>query len=116
MTKTMSELLILPELPAGRQVDASEAIRAVRVAKLERDTSVKLKAPRTLSKEQWPPNYDYVYAWRAKQREKLSLRPHLVPFALEYYRTHPIEFINHWCDTHLSLIHISEPTRLLSIS
>lgn len=48
----------------------------------------------------WPLDYVSVFAWRQQQLLKLKNDPNLVLGAKEYYRTHPVEFINHWCDTY----------------
>lgn len=47
-----------------------------------------------------PPNYTAVFAWRQKQIATLRANPVMMAGALEYYRTHPVEFIEHWCDTY----------------
>lgn len=44
----------------------------------------------------WPPNYVKQFEWRQKQLLKLRTNPALFQGAKEYYRTHPIEFIEHW--------------------
>lgn len=41
-----------------------------------------------------------VLAWRRAQLAKFELDPGLVVAARAYYRTRPVEFINHWCDTY----------------
>ena len=55
--------------------------------------------PRTLTKEEWPPNYRGVYAWRLQQLRKLRADPLMLKAAKAYYKTHPKEFILHWVDT-----------------
>lgn len=62
--------------------------------------SLHKRAPRTLCREEWPPNYVEVWGWRQKQLLRLRENPALVQGALEYYRTRPVEFINHWLDTY----------------
>ena len=47
----------------------------------------------------WPPNYVAVYGWRQRQVLKFRAQPSLIIGALEYYKTRPIEFIQHWLDT-----------------
>jgi hypothetical protein len=67
---------------------------------LEGNTS--LKAPRTLGKEEWPPNYDEVYAWRAAQLARYETDPKYLENAKAFYADGVrgcIAFINHWCDT-----------------
>lgn len=48
----------------------------------------------------WPINYVEVYAWRQQQVRKLRENSELLIGALGYYAKHPIEFINHWCNTY----------------
>src|ERR1700676_5196356 len=43
----------------------------------------------------WPPNYVKQFEWRQQQLLKLS-DVKLLYGASEYYKTHPIEFIEHW--------------------
>lgn len=54
----------------------------------------------SMSESKWPPNYVELFAWRQKQVLRFKKNPHLIVGAKEYYRTRPIEFINHWCDTY----------------
>lgn len=68
---------------------------------------------RSASSRRWngatPPDYVAVYRWRAKRiraiREDAKIcraagkEPQLLMGAIEYYRTRPAEFIEHWCDT-----------------
>ena len=49
---------------------------------------------------EWPINVVSVYAWRQTQVKHLRDNPSLILGALEYYRTHPVEWVNHWCDTY----------------
>lgn len=79
--------------------DVSDALRTIRVEKLLRETKTVLKPPRTLKRVQWPPNYDEVWVWRKSQLAKFELNPTLVVDAKAFYAKHPVEFINHWCDT-----------------
>lgn len=48
----------------------------------------------------WPPNY--LAVWSNRQSRLLALRaaPDLWAGAFEYYRSHPVNFINDWCDTY----------------
>lgn len=49
----------------------------------------------------WPPDYTAVYLRRQDRLAKIRRDPGLlVRDAKEYYRTHPVEFIIHWCDTY----------------
>ena len=59
-----------------------------------------MRAPSTLDKGQWPPDYVSVFAWRQAQVLKLREAEDLQFGAREYYRRHPVEFINHWCNTY----------------
>ena len=60
-----------------------------------------MRAPATTSREQWPPNYAYVFAWRQQQLLKLRKNPNLLAGAKAYYRAgHAVEFINDWVDTY----------------
>ncbi len=43
----------------------------------------------------WPPNYVKQFEWRQKQLLQLTDEK-LLYGAIEYYKTHPIEFIEHW--------------------
>lgn len=54
----------------------------------------------TTEPEAWPPDYVAVFAWRQQQIRRMRSDPSLVVGAREYYRTRPVEFINHWCDTY----------------
>lgn len=56
--------------------------------------------PRTLLHEQWPANYEAVYAWRKRQIEKLSNDAELLKSAKAYYSFHSADFIMHWMDTY----------------
>jgi len=48
----------------------------------------------------WPPNYVHVFADRQKRLLAMRGNPVLIAGAREYYRTRPVEFIEHWCDTY----------------
>ncbi len=61
---------------------------------------IHLRSPMTATRETWPPNYTEVFGWRQRQLLRLRKSPKLLYGAIEYYRTHPVEFINHWCDTY----------------
>lgn len=51
--------------------------------------------------EPWPPvDYKDEFRRRFQRLMKLRKRPELWDGALEYYRTRPVEFINHWCCTY----------------
>jgi phage terminase large subunit len=59
-----------------------------------------MRPPLTTAKADWPPDYVSVFAWRQQQVLKLKGNPFLLAGAKEFYRTRPVEFINHWCDTY----------------
>ena len=48
----------------------------------------------------WPIDLVSVYAWRQAQLIRLRDDPKLIYGAMEFYREHPVQFINHWCDTY----------------
>lgn len=56
--------------------------------------------PETLSREQWPPNYDAVYRWRTDTLKTLQSDPQLLRSAKRYYALHRKEFALHWMDTY----------------
>ena len=58
-----------------------------------------MPAPSTATKDNWPPDYVSVFAWRQGQALKLR-QPGLIVGATEFYRTNPVAFINHWCITY----------------
>ncbi len=55
--------------------------------------------PRALKHDEWPPNYDGVYAWRMRTLAKLQDDDLLRESAWAYYAQKPNEFIQHWMDT-----------------
>lgn len=60
-----------------------------------------MQTPSTVTDySQWPPDYVSVFAWRQQQVVSLRKNRKLLAGAWEYYRTHPVDFINHWCDTY----------------
>lgn len=46
-----------------------------------------------------PPNYAAVFQWRAKKLRELRAKPEILAEFKAYYRTRPVQFINHWCVT-----------------
>ncbi|MHA3913859.1 hypothetical protein [Halovulum sp. GXIMD14793] len=56
--------------------------------------------PSTAKKDSWPPDYVSVWQWRQKQLLAMRANQELVLGAVEYYRSKPVEFINHWLDTY----------------
>lgn len=59
-----------------------------------------MQPPSVASRDSWPPNYTEVFAWRQSQIIKINADPAIKRGALEYYRTRPVEWIVHWCDTY----------------
>lgn len=59
-----------------------------------------MRPPSTLTRAEWPPQYLGVWQWRQQQITRIRANPELLIGAEEYYRTHPVEFINHWLDTY----------------
>lgn len=52
-----------------------------------------------LQKTQWPPDYLQVMRERATRLRILHQDPRAMAGAIEFYKTHPIEFIEDWCET-----------------
>lgn len=48
----------------------------------------------------WPPDYRKKITWRFNELQRLSKSPTDTLFAKAYYKTHPIEFIEDWCNTY----------------
>lgn len=48
----------------------------------------------------WPPNYVEEYRKRQQRLLKVRANPHLLVGAFEYYKTRPVEFVEHWCILH----------------
>src|ERR1044071_8492637 len=86
--------------PAKPTFDFAAALGGLRAEKLSRAGQSSLQPPHTLKKDQWPPDYDQVMAWRQGALAKFELRPDLVKSAKAFYRTRPLRFINHWCNTY----------------
>ena len=59
-----------------------------------------MQAPCTATSDSWPPDYVAVWAWRQQQLQRIRSNRALLVGAKEFYRTRPVEFINHWCDTY----------------
>lgn len=58
-----------------------------------------MPAPSTVRNEDWPPDYVNVLAWRQSQVMKIRESAEMYVGAVEFYRTRPVEFVNHWCVT-----------------
>src|SRR5260370_4116191 len=50
-------------------------------------------------RNQRPPNYTHVLAWRQQQLWRMRNNPKLIVGARHYYKDHPVEWINHWVTT-----------------
>jgi len=59
-----------------------------------------LSPPMGIRSDHWPPDVLPVYAWRQQQLRRLKDDIAARIGAKEYYRTRPVEFINHWVDTY----------------
>lgn len=55
-----------------------------------------MAAPRTLARDEWPPNYSRIYAWKQAKLTDFRKHPALLKGARVHYRDHPQDFINHW--------------------
>lgn len=55
--------------------------------------------PHAVDRDCWPPDYPRVYEWRLAQIKRIRSDAANLVGAKEYYRTRPVEFILHWCDT-----------------
>jgi len=68
--------------------------------------------PTPCTTNDWPIDYVQVFAWRQQQVLRIRERPELLTGALAYYADHPVEFINHWCDTYDPRNAGTGPTRM----
>lgn len=59
-----------------------------------------MQPPCITPRENWPPDYTAVYMWRVQQKARIESDAALRYGAIEYYRSHPKEFILHWIDTY----------------
>jgi len=48
----------------------------------------------------WNPDYQDIIEWRNRQLIELDENPYLAAGAIQYYKTNPIEFIEHWISTY----------------
>lgn len=97
-------------------IDISQALYAVESAIAGQLVKRQLSPPRTHDREEWPPDYAKVLAWRQQQLAKFEEDPALLESALAWYEgrdliqaksadpkawaERAVAFINHWCDTH----------------
>lgn len=56
--------------------------------------------PKTLTRDEWPPSYESIFAWRAATLTKLRASPTALDSARAYYATRPDCFIMDWMDTY----------------
>lgn len=84
------------------RIDCSPALATVRAELLRHRLGQAPPAPVTLSKEEWPPDYNAVYAWRTSELARYELDPAAAEEARRYYAQweHCADFINHWIDTY----------------
>lgn len=82
------------------KVDYSEGRLKVRAEMLRKHTGRALRQPVTRTMGEWPPDYTEVEAWRVNQLARFEATPSLISAAKKFYKTHPVEFINHWCSTY----------------
>lgn len=80
--------------------EALSALELLRAEKLRRSVSDDIPPPTTCKAQNWPPNYEQILSWRAKQLALFQLQPELVAPAKEYYKYNLVDFINHWCSTY----------------
>jgi hypothetical protein len=66
----------------------------------EQDIRERVRAPRTLTKAEWPPNYTGVLLWRYAKIGQMRTHKDFLTRQREYYRTRPEEWINHWATTY----------------
>jgi len=59
---------------------------------------LELTAPTTTN--DWPVDVVAVWAWRQQQVLLIRNNPAMLAGAKAYYAEHPVDFINHWCDTY----------------
>jgi len=50
--------------------------------------------------EVWPPDYGKVLSRRLEELHSWRADPDKLRRVKAYYKTHPVDFIRHWCDTY----------------
>lgn len=58
------------------------------------------RPPQVCPREEWPPNYVQVWAWRQHMLRRYRSEPGLLAAAWKFYAENPVEFILHWVDTY----------------
>ena len=88
--------------PQPQQVDYSviQGNVADAIAKRAITTKKGIRKPKVCTRENWPPDYENVYAWRRTPLAKMDGREDLIQGAKLFYKDHCLEFILHWCDTY----------------
>lgn len=91
------------ELPTGN-VDWNPVLSAIRVARMHKSASAKVPEPHPCTNEDWPPDYEAVYNWRAKKLAQIeagdvSVEQMRVAYAQSGWRG-AVRFILHWMDVH----------------
>lgn len=81
------------------QIDVSQAMFQLQSHMTGHAAGQGLRPPRTLDREEWPPDYGAVLAWRRQQLARFEQDPGLLDSAKAYYATDPVDWINHWADT-----------------
>jgi len=87
-------------VPRSTSIDFSPARLQLAKRKLELTAQQVTTAPRTTGHKEWPPDYALVKAWRSKKLAEFERDPKTIAVAKAYYRDHPADFINDWCDTY----------------
>lgn len=59
-----------------------------------------VSCPFEAARQSWPPDYVSIWAWRQRQLRRLRASASLRAGALEFYRTRPVDWLNHWVDTY----------------
>jgi hypothetical protein len=72
-----------------------------------------IEPPRTLSKNEWPPDYKSVIAWKIQAINSMRENKGGLAGHRDYYRSRPVEWINHWGVTYdPRLSGTGKPTRM----
>ena len=98
------------------QVDVTQALYAVEAAIAGRLARQELSPPRTLDRDEWPPDYARVLAWRQQQLARFEADPDFLASARDWYAGRDLQragsadpeawaercvaWVNHWCDTY----------------
>ena len=86
------------------QVDVSQALYTLDAAIAGHHVDLDVSAPVTLDREEWPPDYAQVHAWRRMMAARFREDAGELDDAVAYYSLLDaqscIDFINHWCDTY----------------